>query len=115
MKIRGSVNPLMHCAAFNAKSWNTVNGVLCEELALENPINRYTVAVSFSSNSKQMVSATSDGLVTLWDVETGSTIINSDVVEAAIDGKVACCVLSPCGTVIVTGTTTGQVLAWKIR
>ena len=112
-QITGIVNPLMNTASFDAKNWNVVNGNLCEELALDDPVNRRTVAVSFSSSSTHLVSATSDGIITLWDIGTGSKL-HSVTVDSAIDGKVSDCVLSPCGTIIVAGTMAGKVLAWEI-
>ena len=103
----------MNTAAFDAKHWNVVNGNLCEELALDDPNNRRTIAVSFSSSSQHLVSATSDGLITLWDIGTGSKLDSVDV-EPTVDGKLISCVLSSCGTIIVAGTMTGKVLAWEV-
>jgi WD40 repeat protein len=103
---------LRDCPAFNDRNWKILNGNLCAEL-LSDIASDGTVAVSFSESSKQLVTATRSGVVTLWDTATASRI-NASLMKVDED-KIESCLFSACGTIVVAGTRGGQVLVWKIR
>jgi WD40 repeat protein len=99
------VNSGDHEIAFRV--WDIVTG----EIVLELPGEGHLYGVVYSDDGQWIATATSDGIVGLWDAESGEQI-------AALEGHesgVRSVAFSPDGTLLASGGDAGDVCLWAVE
>ncbi|KAI5459655.1 hypothetical protein BGZ63DRAFT_446476 [Mariannaea sp. PMI_226] len=100
-------NKFLVSASVSRKSklyiWNTNTGVLLRAL----PIRPFVTEVAFSGDGKRLASSSGDR-VQIWDLDNGL------LVYELICKRVISLAFSPCGQLLATGSSTGEVQVWDV-